>query len=310
MKSKSKEASTHSGAAAHSCGPRSARALGWVVGADVLGQFTWLTLRVPGWRKARPGQFALVQWEKSCSFLARALSVAAQEGDEVSFLIAPVGPATRELCSLGQGERVWVLGPLGRGFDLEALLAGPGRAVVVAGGVGVAPFSLLLAAILEQADEEASVSTLPGAKSEGREFRARRYPEILVLLGFRDLLQCKGAQPVLRAAENLRRAGFCCHVEMVTEDGSCGRIGKGTDLLQHYLLPGDRLAVCGPWEMAVAVSNLCSTVKDVRAWYSLEANMACGVGSCHGCVLRLANGAFARVCYEGPVFAGGDVFGG
>ena len=46
----------------------------------------------------------------------------------------------------------------------------------------------------------------------------------------------------------------------------------------------------------------------VRTWFSLEANMACGVGSCHGCAIALADGSFARVCHEGPVFPGETVY--
>lgn len=289
-------------------GRRGARALGQVIGTQSLGPFTWLTLRVPGWRKARPGQFALVQWEVSRNFLARALSVAAQHEDEVSFLVAPVGQATHELCRLGKGDRVWVLGPLGRGFDVEALLDGTGRVVVVAGGVGAAPFPLLLAAVREQ--EVMYAATLPEAPAHVRGLATEPSLEILVLLGFRDRQQAEGARPVQEAVLRLQDAGFRCHVEVATEDGSYGKCGKVTDLLQHYLWPGDRLAVCGPWEMAVAVCGICSAVEGVRAWYSLEANMACGVGSCHGCVIRLASGAFARVCHEGPVFAGENVFGG
>ena len=37
--------------------------------------------------------------------------------------------------------------------------------------------------------------------------------------------------------------------------------------------------------------------------------MACGVGSCHGCVIPLADGRLDRVCYEGPVFTGEALFG-
>ena len=77
---------------------------------------------------------------------------------------------------------------------------------------------------------------------------------------------------------------------MVTEDGSLGGAEKVTDALRRELRPGDRLAVCGPWAMSEAVARICSAVPDVEAWFSLEAGMACGVGSCHGCVVPLADG--------------------
>jgi len=294
-----------SGETAGSPEPRGARILGHVARSEVLGPFTWLTVTAPGWQEASAGQFALVQWEKSRTLLPRALSVAAQGENEVSFLIAPVGQATRELCGLREGDRVWILGPLGRGFDLPALVGEGRRTVVVAGGVGVAPFSLLLTALRDK------MCSSSGSLSAGR-LRPSLSPGfgVLVLLGFRDSLQLAGAEPVFRVAADLREAGFPCRVEVVTEDGSQSPAAKVTDLLGRHLLPGDRLAVCGPWEMARAVQHLCLGVEDVRAWYSLEANMACGVGSCHGCAVPLADGSFARVCHEGPVFAGEDIFGG
>jgi hypothetical protein len=61
--------------------------------------------------------------------------------------------------------------------------------------------------------------------------------------------------------------------------------------------------------MSEAVARVCRGVPLVTAWFSLEAGMACGVGSCHGCVMTLADGTLSRVCHEGPVFAGEVVFG-
>jgi dihydroorotate dehydrogenase electron transfer subunit len=60
--------------------------------------------------------------------------------------------------------------------------------------------------------------------------------------------------------------------------------------------------------MAEAVAKVCACVQDVKVWFSLEAGMACGVGSCHGCVVPLIDGSKARVCREGPVFTGDTLF--
>lgn len=261
-----------------------------VIGNRALGSLVWLTLEVPEWPGAGPGQFALIQAEGSCCFLGRPLSVAQQGGGTVSFLIARVGAGTRELCGLGPGDHVWVLGPLGRGFDLAALAAGPGRTVIVGGGVGAAPFPLLLAGLGVRGGDHAPQTA---GDAEG---------EVLVLLGFRDAAQAKGAEPVLAAVAALEGRGVHCRTEVVTEDGSLGRAEKVTDTLGRELRPRDRLAVCGPWAMTEAVARMCAEVADVRAWFSLEAGMACGVGSCHGCVIPLGDGSMVRVCREGPVF--------
>ncbi len=211
--------------------PLAARALAEVSDGRPLGSLVWLTLEVPGWPGARPGQFALLQAEDSRCFLGRALSVASQEGEVVSFLIAPMGEGTHELCSLRKGERVWVVGPLGNGFDVEALTASNGRLLVVAGGVGVAPFPLLLTRLGERQN---------GGRS------GARLEQIVLLLGFRDRAQAMGAEPVLETIAALERQGMSCRVEVVTEDGSVGRAERVSDTLQRELRRGDRLAVCGP----------------------------------------------------------------
>ena len=135
-------------------------------------------------------------------------------------------------------------------------------------------------------------------------------PEVLVLLGFRDAVQLEGAVPLREAAVRMGQAGLRCRLEVATEDGSRGPAEKVTDLLRRHLQPGDRVAVCGPWAMSTAAWGVCSAVSDAQTWFSLETTMACGVGSCHGCVITLADGSQARVCHEGPVFRGEEVFGG
>ena len=267
-----------------------------VVEKRSLGSLIWLTLRAPGWPGARPGQFAMLQAEDSACFLGRPLSVAQQDGEHVSFLIAPVGAGTRELCALREDERAWIFGPLGNGFDLEALTAGPGRTVLVGGGVGAAPFPLLVSALAARVTEpRAPVSAAPP-------------PEVLVLLGFRDGAQAAGAGPVAAAAALLEETGICCPGEIATEDGSVGRDERITDTLWRQVRPGDRLAVCGPWAMTEAIARVCASLPDLRVWFSLEAGMACGVGSCDGCVVPLAGGGQARVCREGPVFTMEQLF--
>jgi dihydroorotate dehydrogenase electron transfer subunit len=273
------------------------RIMGRVASVQALGGMTRLSVRVPGWAGARPGQFALLQAEASDCFLGRAFSICASSSGLVSFLVAPIGKGTRELCDLVENSGVWVLGPLGNGFDMQELAAGRGRVVLVGGGVGIAPFPLLIEELAKRPELAAGES-------------GDANPGVLVLAGFRDQVQARGAAVIAEAVANATRVGLSCVHETVVEDGSVGPAERVTDLLARHLQPGDRLAVCGPEEMSKAVWQICSSVADVRVWFSLEANMACGVGSCHGCVVSLADGSYARVCREGPVFAGEAVFGG
>ena len=192
-------------------------------------------------------------------FLPRAFSIARHEHGEAHFLLEDVGPGTRRLGLLREGEQLWTTGPLGRAFAAPA----QGRtAILVGGGVGIAPLAILQ-------DRLAAPAT--------------------VLLGFRDRAHAAGAALLSGA-------------RIATDDGSAGHPGLVTDLLAEELERGDRAAVfaCGPPAMLEAVRELC-TVAQVPAQLALEAPMACGFGACHGCVVPARDGGYLRVCVDGPV---------
>jgi NAD(P)H-flavin reductase len=173
-----------------------------------------------------------------------------------------VGPGTRRLCELGAGERLWVAGPFGRPFESPE---GARRAILVGGGVGIAPL-----AILQDELERAGVSAT-------------------VLLGFRDGARVPGAE-LLRAAE------------IATDDGSAGHHGLVTALLERELERDSQATVyaCGPAGMLEGVRALCER-SGVPAQLALESGMACGYGACYGCVVPARDGRYLRVCVEGPV---------
>jgi NAD(P)H-flavin reductase len=66
------------------------------------------------------------------------MSVCLATPRELAFLVDPIGPGTRALCALDAGEELHVLGPLGRGFDLDVA-----RPLLVGGGIGIAPLPYL-----------------------------------------------------------------------------------------------------------------------------------------------------------------------
>lgn len=273
------------------------RILGRLVSNHTLGSMSLLTIHAPGWQVAKPGQFALLQPVRSSCFLGRAFSVSRQSGESVGFLVAPVGQGTRELCMLAEGSEVWILGPLGNSFDVPALMGGTGRTILVGGGVGIAPLPLLVEAMAQWVGDVGQAGV--GATTP-----------VLVLTGFRDAKQAGGDEIVKQAVEEASKSGLACTYEHTVEDLPSDKGRMVTDLLARHLKAGDRVAACGPDAMAIAVWQICSTLEGTRCWFSLEANMACGVGSCHGCVLETADGSYARVCREGPVFPGEEVFGG
>ena len=218
----------------------------------------------------RPGQFAMLaaakRWgggEDERPYLARAFSVARRRIGESHFLLEDVGPGTNRLCELGAGDGLWALGPLGNGFSPPPPRL---RAVLVGGGVGIAPLAILQDTLEAESD-----------------------CEISVLLGFRDRDRAEGSA-LLRGAQ------------IATDDGSVGHHGLLTDLLVRELERDARAIVyaCGPAPMLEAVRALCAEAQ-VQAQLALEAGMACGFGACYGCAVPKRGGGYLRVCLDGPV---------
>ena len=87
-------------------------------------------------REAMPGQFAMVGFNSPLfdPFLRRPLSFSSAEFGRVEFIVRVVGWGTALLSDLISGEQIPILGPLGTPFPRPE-----GGAILVGGGVGVAP---------------------------------------------------------------------------------------------------------------------------------------------------------------------------
>ncbi len=107
-----------------------------VTGAESVGPYTLLRIDRGGLEPGIPGQFFML--EAPGRLLPRPMSLCVAPEGELGFLIDPIGPGTRALCSLQPGDRLAVLGPLGNGFRLDVE-----RPLLVGGGIGVAPFPYL-----------------------------------------------------------------------------------------------------------------------------------------------------------------------
>ena len=233
------------------------------------------------------GQFYMLACERRWQergerpFLPRAFSVAdalqGEDGLRLDFLVEAVGPGTTRLGGVEVGERVWVNGPLGRPFstpgEINPAVAG---AVLVGGGIGVAPLALL------------------------RRQLADRGVPTRILLGFRDREHSGGVEDLFA----------CCEVRLASEDGHAGHQGYVTDLLAVVLEGNDpagaAVYACGPPAMLEAVRAICAA-RGVTCELAMESPMACGFGACFGCAVPLAGGGYMRLCVDGPVVAGEQV---
>jgi dihydroorotate dehydrogenase electron transfer subunit len=228
---------------------------------------------------AKPGQFIHVQIPRlrDC-ILRRPFSIYAADDDCMSILYKAVGRGTRALIDVREGESVNVMGPLGNGFPMPASQTYP---VLVAGGYGVAPLCFL-----------------------ARRLRARGS----VFIG--------GASSAdILCDEEFRRLRW--DVQTATVDGSAGRRGLVTDVLDTWLRrhTDDPLEfyACGPDGMLLALAKR-SAGRGWNTWVSLDKHMGCGMGACLACVVKVhaetGGERWARVCRDGPVFEARQVVWG
>ena len=223
-------------------------------------------------RTAVPGQFVQVRvTEGSDPFLRRTFSLCGSDPGKgtVSLMIDVVGRGTVLLCGARRGHTLNLLGPLGAGFDLCA--GAPGHWVLVAGGIGAAPLIFLAGRLAAEMGKR--VTFLMGARTK---------PHHAMLDGM-----LPERVPVIPA----------------TDDGSLGYHGPIGDLLDTLLqsLAPDVIAACGPRPMMAAAARIAHE-RGVKCRVSLEERMACGIGACLGCAVRIADGRMARTCLDGPVF--------
>ena len=214
-----------------------------------------------------PGQFAQLRIDDSKeTFLRRPISIHTLDRtkNEVSFLVQMIGQGTSSLRMKRPGSLLNAVLPLGRRFTMPAS-AGE-QFLLVGGGIGIAPLLFM-----------------------GMEMQR---------MGIRPtfLLGARSASDLLRM--DAYRA--CGDVYVTTEDGSEGEKGFVT---QHSLLQQrrfDRIAVCGPKPMMMAMASYAKKT-GTPCEVSLENMMACGLGACLCCVEDTADGNVC-VCKEGPVF--------
>ena len=70
----------------------------------------------------------------------------------------------------------------------------------------------------------------------------------------------------------------------------------------------DAILTCGPEPMMRALYEKCRAVDAAhRLYVSMEKRMACGLGACLVCTCKTTGGN-RKVCRDGPVFPGGEVF--
>lgn len=225
-------------------------------------------------RAAVPGQFVHVRCGPTHDPLLRRpfgiQGVNLAEGT-VRILYQAVGKGTALLAQSRPGDRIGLLGPLGRGFSPPAAAEVVG---LVAGGLGIAPLCFLYEILTAQG---VRAVVFHGMRTAG-------------MVSADGLLSCVEGSPILIA----------------TDDGSLGYGGSVVELFKEYSETErlDFFCAAGPSPMLRALSAVAGA-KGIPGEVSLEERMGCGIGACLVCSCRTRAGdgwRYSRVCADGPVF--------
>lgn len=168
------------------------------------------------------------------------------------------------------GDQIDIFGPLGRGFPYQDMATGR-SALLIGGGVGLPPLYYLARKLKQRG---VKLTTLIGCLSQVDRILYEEFEE----LG---------------------------DVRLATVDGSCGKQGTVLDVLNNNESWG-RFYTCGPIGMLRTLQELWRDT-DIEGYMSLEERMACGIGACYGCIIKVDPekypSGYQKVCSDGPVFA-------
>ncbi len=100
-------------------------------------------------------------------------------------------------------------------------------------------------------------------------------------------------------------------VFVATEDGGYGLHGNVMDYIRKVAPNPDAIFACGPKGLLRAISDWAEE-KGIDAQVSMEERMACGIGACVGCTVKIrkknaVDWENLKVCKDGPVFLSSEV---
>jgi len=247
---------------------------------------------------AQPGQFITI----GCNdvLLRRPFSIHKANSGQVSILFQTVGKGTAWLSKQKKGNKLNILGPLGRAFNVNTKSK---HLLLIGGGIGIAPLIFLIQRTLP----EHLITLVHGANTA-----SLLYP--LSSLKFHNSKKKQGYEN-----NSIPLIDSKFHYISVTNDGSSGYKGVATDVITDFLNWADQVFACGPTGMYITMLKLIENIqfsnhntesnkyhqdnieKLYKCQLSLEVRMGCGIGTCYGCSINTKNG-MKKVCLDGPIF--------
>ncbi len=210
------------------------------------------------------GQFCNIKVNDTyVPLLRRPFSISDVDKDILSFMISINGKGTELLSKKHTYEKLDILGPLGNSFGINDCYD---IAILVSGGIGIAPFPYLI--------------------------KSLKNKPIIGYFGFRT------KKEIIKIV--------CDNYYISTDDGSFGMKGTVIDLLKRNLLELKKnkikIFACGPTPMLKAVQLFCLE-NNINGEISTESAMACGFGICQGCPIESREeDKYKLICKDGPIF--------
>lgn len=220
----------------------------------------------------KAGQFFMLKCD---SYLRRPISVHYADKNILEFYYQVKGEGTKNLSKMSDTANIQ--GPLGNGFETNI---NNKNLLLVAGGMGIAPFKLLI----NELKEKNNISLIFGGANESG----------VKIIKYFDTKNIK--------------------LYITTDDGSvgdkCNSVDKTKELLKENNF--DLIYTCGPEIMMKRIIKL-SLENNIKCFASLERRMACGVNACLGCNIEILENEntkntkknkyiLKKVCHDGPVF--------
>lgn len=236
-------------------------------------------------RVLEPGQFVNIAVPGDGSHILRiplSFSRSDANSGELELVYAVVGEGTARLSRMMPGDASTLVGPCGNGWRLPDA---EGRALLVAGGVGLPP---IVACARMLAEAGVGFDVVVGAQT------ASRHVDYLL--------------DELRSLASRERCDCQRRVLVTTDDGSRGIRGFVTAAMENLLAERRYACVytCGPQVMMAGVARLADKT-NAACQASLERMMGCGFGACSCCNVPLVAGGYALCCTDGPVFDAKEV---
>lgn len=226
-----------------------------------------IVLKLDRYMEVKPGQFLMV-WRPGDGEIP--ITPSLTQGETICLTIEKVGFTSSRLASLKAGEKVFLRGPYGNGFNLEY----PGKYLLVGGGTGAAS---LTPAYLKLVEKGVQTLFLVGGRNSDN------------LVYVNKLRELKA------------------NIQIATDDGSVGFHGTLPEFFKKVIAENffENVLTIGPEKMMFKVAEECHR-NGIKCQVSLVRIVKCGIGFCGSCVLDPVG---LRICMEGPVFNAEEILG-